>query len=211
VPVSSPRTTTSYAILGLLGLRDWTTYELAKQVQRSLSWFWPRAERKLYDEPKRLLAAGLATASAEATGKRPKTVYGITPGGRTELRRWLDQPSAPRTTEFEAMVKVFFSDAGTVEQLRRTLRRIAEEASARIENLGELTATVAAEPRFPARLHLNALATRLQIDQELSVLRWTAWAEQQVAHWPAADDPGDWDAQATLASIISDSRAASTR
>jgi PadR family transcriptional regulator AphA len=44
-------TTTSYAVLGLLSVRSWTTYELAKQVQRSLNWFWPRAERKLYDEP----------------------------------------------------------------------------------------------------------------------------------------------------------------
>ena len=31
-----PRTTTSYAVLGLLSVRSWTTYELAKQVQRSL-------------------------------------------------------------------------------------------------------------------------------------------------------------------------------
>ena len=51
-------------ILGLLSLRSWTTYELAKQVQRSLGWFWPRAERKLYDEPKRLVAAGLAKSDA---------------------------------------------------------------------------------------------------------------------------------------------------
>ena len=30
-------TTTSYAILGLLALRSWTTYELAKQMQRTLT------------------------------------------------------------------------------------------------------------------------------------------------------------------------------
>ena len=41
-------TATSQTVLGLLALRPWTTYELAKQVQRSLGWFWPRAERKLY-------------------------------------------------------------------------------------------------------------------------------------------------------------------
>ncbi len=45
--VTGTRTTTSHALLGLLAVRDWTTYELAKQVKRSLSWFWPRAERKL--------------------------------------------------------------------------------------------------------------------------------------------------------------------
>ena len=81
-------TTTSYAVLGLLSVRSWTTYELAKQVQRSLNWFWPRAERKLYDEPKRLVAQGLATASQEATGQRPRTVYSITDDGRRALRQW---------------------------------------------------------------------------------------------------------------------------
>jgi DNA-binding PadR family transcriptional regulator len=105
-------------VLGLLALRDWTTYELAKQMHRSLHWFWPRAERKLYDEPKRLVADGLATASAEATGKRPKTVYSITPAGRSALSDWLDEPSATPALEFEAMVKVFFADAGSLEQLQ---------------------------------------------------------------------------------------------
>ena len=61
--MAKPLTTTSYAILGLLRLRSWTPYELAKQVQKSLGWFWPRAERKLYDEPKNLVAHGLAKAA----------------------------------------------------------------------------------------------------------------------------------------------------
>ena len=77
----APLSTTSHAILGLLSLRSWTTYELAKQVQRSLGWFWPRAERKLYDEPKRLVAAGLASSEREMTGARPRTVYAVTRRG----------------------------------------------------------------------------------------------------------------------------------
>jgi PadR family transcriptional regulator, regulatory protein AphA len=206
----SRRTTTTYAILCLLGVRSWTTYELAKQVQRSLSWFWPRAERKLYEEPKRLVADGLATASTGATGKRPKTVYAITDEGRAELARWLDEPPAPRTSEFEAMIKVFFADAGTVEQLRATLRRIADEAAERVGTLGELTAGIAAAPTFPQRLHLNALTVRLQLDQELAVLRWARWADDQVASWPATDDPGAWDTRAQLAATTDDARAAAS-
>ena len=82
-------TTTSYALLGLLALQPWTTYELAQQVRRSLSWFWPRTERKLYDEPKRLVAEGYATAREEFTGRRKRTVYEITPEGRAALRATL--------------------------------------------------------------------------------------------------------------------------
>ena len=87
-----PLTTTSHAVLGLLALKPWTTYELARQVQRSLGWFWPRAERKLYDEPKHLVAAGLATATAQQTGRRPRTMYAITAAGRKALRSWLGEP-----------------------------------------------------------------------------------------------------------------------
>jgi PadR family transcriptional regulator, regulatory protein AphA len=206
--VSSRRTTTTYAILCLLGVRSWTTYELAKQVQRSLSWFWPRAERKLYDEPKRLVADGLATASSGSTGNRPKTVYAITEAGRAELARWLDEPSAPRSGEFEAMIKVFFADAGSIDQLRATLERIADEATQRIETLGELTAGIAVEPAFPQRLHLNALTVRLQLEQEMSILRWARWADAQVAEWAATDDPGDWDTRAQLAATVADCRTA---
>ena len=103
-------TTTSYALLGLLNVRPWTTYELAKQVQRSLRWFWPRAERKLYDEPKLLVVLGLAGAEERFTGKRRSREYSITTEGRAALARWLDEPPAPRATEFEGMLKVFFAD-----------------------------------------------------------------------------------------------------
>jgi PadR family transcriptional regulator AphA len=194
------RTTTSYALLGLLALRSWTTYELAKQAQRSLNWFWPRAERKLYDEPKHLVAAGLATARSEATGKRPRTVYAITRAGRRELARWLDEPAAPRAGEFEAMVKIFFADAGDLAQLDATLARVQDEALERTQALADMASH---PPVFPERRHLSALTLRLQLDQERTVLEWATWARGQVAQWASTTDPGSWDAQAVLDALAS--------
>lgn len=192
------RNGTSYAILGLLALREWTTYELAKQVQRSLTWFWPRAERKLYDEPKRLVEEGLAVAQREQTGRRGRTVYRITDEGRDALAAWLGEAPAPRSSEFEGMMKVFFADAGSKEQLLATLRHIADDAGQRLSTL----AAMAAEPgAFPHRRHLQALTLRLQQEQEQAVERWTRWATEQVAQWPAADDPGAWDAGAVLEQV----------
>src|SRR5688572_14274111 len=154
----SEPTTTSHAILGLLSLRSWTTYELAKQVQRSLGWFWPRAERKLYDEPKRLVAAGLATSAQEMTGARPRTVYTVTARGRRALRRWLDEPPAPPSLEFEGLVKVFFADGGTLEQLRTTLTSIADMADVRLAQLEvKVEENAAPEVTFPARRPINQL------------------------------------------------------
>ena len=95
---TSPLTPTSYAILGLLAIKPWTTYELAKQMDRTLSRFWPRARSKLYEEPKKLVAHGLAEADAGANGRRPRTVYSITPAGRRALAGWLAADSASRSS-----------------------------------------------------------------------------------------------------------------
>lgn len=192
-------TTTSYAVLGLLALRAWTPYELAKQVQRSLGWFWPRAERKLYEEPKRLVAAGYATATDERTGNRPRTVYRITRQGRSAMRRWLGEPSTPPVLEFEAMVRVFFADAGSLDQLRATLAQVeamATERQAALTSMIEERAGEAAE--FPDRLAVNALALRFHLDHERHQAEWARWALAQTEGWRSTTDPGGWDWRSAL-------------
>ena len=72
MPDTKP-THTSYAVLGLLAVRSWTTYELARQSERSLRWFFPRAERAVYQEAKRLVALGWARANKTSTGRRTST------------------------------------------------------------------------------------------------------------------------------------------
>jgi DNA-binding PadR family transcriptional regulator len=182
--------TTAYALLGLLSVRPWTTYELAQQVRRSLNWFWPRAERKLYDDPKKLAAAGLATATEEYTGRRKRTVYAITAKGRRELGAWLRAPSAEPSWENESMVKVFFADAGDLETLRATLTDMRDAAQRRLAQLGEMARQ---PPLFPERRHIGAITIRLQQDQEETTARWADWALAQTAEWRSTGDPGDWD------------------
>jgi len=169
---SSARTTTSYAILGLLSVRDWSTYELAKQVRRSLRWFWPRTERKLYDEPKRLVADGLATATKQYTGQRPRTVYGITEQGREQLRRWLDEPPATRSMEFEGMLKLFFSDSVS-PQLRldniRAKRLVCERKLAQLRAL---------EPHASSGPEGPYLTLQLGIRMQECVIDWCRTTEQ---------------------------------
>jgi DNA-binding PadR family transcriptional regulator len=197
--MGKPLTTTSHAVLGLLALRPWTTYELAKQVQRGLGWFWPRAERKLYDEPKHLVAAGYATATEERTGNRPRTVYAITAAGRKALRQWLGEPSAPPALEFEAMVRVFFADGGTLGQLRATLAQVEAEAEARATQLRSMIdATDDGDYEFAGRLPINALALRFQLDHEALLARWARWASDQTSGWRSTTDAGTWDWRAAV-------------
>ena len=82
----------SYAVLGLLAIRPWSRYELTQQMDRSPGRFWPRAVSKLYEEPKKLAAHGLARSSAERNANRTRTVYAITEKDRAALAAWLRQP-----------------------------------------------------------------------------------------------------------------------
>ena len=192
-------------LLGLLSIKDWTTYELAQQVQRTVRWFWPRAERRIYDEPKMLVALGLAESRREYTGKRPRTIYAITPNGLESLRTWLSQPSSPPTTEFEAMAKVFFADAGTIEQLQGVFDAIETTAVARLRWLTtEAERTIAGDTRFPGRRHVNTLAVRLQLEQEASVVRWARWARLAVAEWRSTSDSGSWELGDALSDVLRD-------
>jgi PadR family transcriptional regulator AphA len=178
-------TTTSYVILGHLALRSWSTYELAQQMKRSTRHYWPRAESKIYEEPKKLVAHGLATATREYTGRRPRAVYTITEKGREALRRWLDAPGQPPLVEFEGVVKVLFAEQGTKEQLLATLRSIREDAQRTREEHAALAAdlTRTGGP-FPNRLHINELVFEFMWEQTQTVIRWATWAEQEVASWP---------------------------
>ena len=177
--------TTSYVILGHLALRSWSTYELAQQMQRSTRHYWPRAESKIYEEPKKLVAHGLATATREYTGRRPRTVYAITSKGRKALRRWLDERWLARLVEFEGMVKALFAEQGTKQQLLTTLRSIREQAEqTRAEHSALAADLTQTGGPFPDRLHVNELVLKFMWDQTETVIRWATWAEEHVARWP---------------------------
>ena len=192
--MADPISPTSAAILGLLRVQSWTTYELAKQVQKSLGWFWPRAERKLYDEPKRLVAAGLAKAAEQMTGSRRSTSYSVTAKGRRALEHWLSEPPTPPALEFEGMVKVFFADGGTLEQLRATLTAIAETSDERLTELqAKVDENASGAVAYPDRLPLNNLGLRFVVDHERVFGEWARWALEQTAQWRTPTDPGKWD------------------
>src|SRR4051794_34408402 len=150
-------TTTSYAILGLLALRSWTTYELAKQMQRTLHYFWPRAESRLYEEPKNLTAQGLAVAEKKFVGKRPSTIYSITPAGRDALEKWLTTTPASPVLEFEGIVRVFLADLGTKDDVMQTITQM-EKAATAMQTQGTAIAReyLSGQAPFQERAYLNA-------------------------------------------------------
>ena len=185
---AAPLTPTSYALLGLLAIKPWTTYELAQQMDHTLSRFWPRARSKVYEEPKKLAAAGLARATKDSVGRRPRTTYAITPKGRRALARWLAEPGEGPVLECEQLLKVFFADSGSTTELIHRLRELrAWVQQGTAVNIDVGRAYLEGRGDFPERSAVNQLVGRF-IDDFLEMTdRWAEWAEELASTWP--DDP----------------------
>jgi PadR family transcriptional regulator, regulatory protein AphA len=178
-------TTTSYAVLGLLGIRSWTTYELAQQMERSLKHFWPRAQSRIYEEPKRLATLGLAKASRDYVGRRPRTTYSITAKGRRVLRAWLAEPGGGPALELEALLKVFYGEQATKHDVLANIEAIAAWADRQNrENVAFARLFRDSEGPFPERLPVIALTGKFMTDFADMLAAWAAWAADTVATWP---------------------------
>jgi DNA-binding PadR family transcriptional regulator len=183
-------TTTSYAMLGLLAIRPWSTYELAKQMRRNLHFFWPRAESNLYAEPKRLVAGGWARAHSRPVGQRRRTIYSITAQGRRALEQWLRLPAAASRFEAEPLVKFAFAEYSTKEHVLENLRHFLNEAKVRQGQLRSIFEEyLREEDPFPDRVHINVVAYRLLWDHAEADASWGAWAIAQIERWPSTTKP----------------------
>ena len=185
-------TTTSYALLGLLAIKPWSTYELAAQMRRNLHYFWPRAESNLYAEPKRLVEEGFAKARPEPVGRRRRTVYSITPKGRRALERWLREPAGESRLESETLVKAMFAPYGSKKDLLAHLHRLLDELEAKQQQLrGIFGEYLAGDDPFPERIHINVVCYRLIWDYARAAASWAAWAIDEVEQWPDVTAPAD--------------------
>jgi hypothetical protein len=173
-----------------MAIRTWSTYELVGQSERSLQWFFPRAERGVYREAKRLAGWGWAEATTGVTGLRQRTVYRITDAGRAALVAWMARDCAPTQISSEAALKVFLGDQAPPGVLGRTVAGVRDTALTALAALAAM-ATEQSSPGapFPERALSNALAMRLIADIHRAVFEWSRWAQGALVPLDETDDP----------------------
>ncbi len=182
-------TATSYALLGLLAIKPWSAYELAQQMKRGFAWYWPRAERAIYAEPKNLVAHDLARARTVHRGRRPRTVYEITAKGRRALRTWLAEASAAPRFESEALVRLTFLEHGSADDASRAVASLRDAA----DELDGIVATVSGEyvagrGPFPDRLGEIALTGSFLAALSGLFRSYATWAAEFVDSWEDAGE-----------------------
>lgn len=177
-------TTTSYAVLTQLGVRPWSTYELAQQRIRYLRYVWPAAESAIYREAKRLASMGLIQGEKEYTGKRARTVYSITEAGKEALREWLGTPVSPFSMEFEAILRIHVAPLGTKDELLDTLNQVRTDAREMLEFAGEVQQEfIDGINPTQGQAYLRALPVDFFISHLKTVEAWTERTIAEVETW----------------------------
>jgi DNA-binding PadR family transcriptional regulator len=185
VSKSNPElTTTSFALLGQLAWGEASTYELVKAMRRNLRYMWPRAESRIYDEAKRLVDAGLATAQAGATGKRRRTVYAITPAGLAALRGWLAAKPGAISLEHEPLLRVFLGGQGRPEDVLAAVRAVRDHADAMLA-VGRPLAQEYLDRTHPQQheVHLRALSFDYLYSWAMLNRAWAERTEREIMRW----------------------------
>lgn len=178
--------TTANAILGLLALRPaFSSYALTKQLRRNMRFFWPRAESRIYDEAKQLVAKGLATVQRERVGpEKTRAVYTIAPAGRQTLRRWLATPPRATALECEPLLRIFLADFCTREQLLVALNQVKADANAILE-VGQVVGPEYLQGRAPFQdqVHVRALVFDFLWNHAMMLRHWADRTETMISHW----------------------------
>src|SRR5437899_12673682 len=82
------RNTLRYIILGLLGARPMSGYDIKQAFDRALASYWNAGNSQIYTTLKSLNHAGLVEAEVIIQKSRPnRTVYRLTSAGQGELDR----------------------------------------------------------------------------------------------------------------------------
>lgn len=203
---------TTYGLLGMLAVRSFTGYELTQQVRRSLRFVWSSSEGHLYREQRRLVALSWATAEQEAAGQRSRNRYTITDAGRAALADWLaTEPEEPHF-QIEGVLRTFFGDQGSRDELVASLRSTAAMGRSMLDEMLGFVDEYLEEggplwmlergvggtdgdrlefhgrPMFPERLHVVALAIDVTTQLLESLDNFFTDASSEVASWPSTAD-----------------------
>jgi DNA-binding PadR family transcriptional regulator len=149
-------------ILGLISYRGPSTpYQLKRAVGRSIGYFWPFPHTQLYEEPDRLVRAGLLIEEREENGRRRRT-YAITEDGRAALTAWLRQPNTDVMQLRDlAMLKIFFSEFMSTEELVAMAEEQIRLYDERLVDFAEIDARYANRPDLGRRMASLDLGVRL--------------------------------------------------
>jgi len=168
-----PVTATEVAVLGLLVDGERSGYDLLRQAEQSVGFFWTPAKTQLYAVLRKLVDNGFATARHVRQKDRPdKTLYHITDAGQERLRAGLEQVGST-VNKNPLELRIFFGRHRPLEAVVADLEAVRDRSRAHLAELEEIERT------FDHDEHVFPYLTLLR--GKANAAADAAWAEEALA------------------------------
>lgn len=176
-----------YAILSTLLASPCSGYDLAKQFDGSLGFFWKARHQQIYRALNKLETQGwLAAETIPQQGKPSKNIYALTTEGRAGLQVWLQHPCEPPMLKNELLVKLFAGELLSRDCAIAALTRHRQRHCDRLT-----TYELIEQQDYPDVAHLS-LAQRMKYLTLRNGIRYerdrVAWCDEAIALLSATPD-----------------------
>ena len=114
-------------ILGLLIHEDLTGYDIKKNIDGAIRFFWKGSFGSIYPALSAMEEQGLVKKIPSTSGGREKILYHITDEGKSAVRDWLSERQAGNELKYETLLKLFFGGAADKETAIRNIEVFEEQ------------------------------------------------------------------------------------
>jgi DNA-binding PadR family transcriptional regulator len=170
----------AHAILATLVHRECSGYDLARQFDESVGYFWSATHQQIYRELSQLEIKGWIQGRAVEQEDRPnKKLFRLTALGQAKMTEWMEQPSKRSKHKEEILVKLFAGQLVKPQLLITELRRTQSSHQEQLQVYQAIEQQYFANPEtFSFADKCQYLTLRQGIYHEAN---WVNWCDEAIA------------------------------
>lgn len=178
----------AHAILGWLHTEPMSGYDLKKQFDQGIGYFWPVDQMQIYRTLERLVEQGNVAVHEEIQHSRPnRKVYTLMDAGREELRHWLTSPQALPALRDPLLIQLFFAASLSNAEIIGLLEDQRAEHHKRLayyqqKILFPLDALVGTSGGVSREQILRRQVLQHSLRREQTYLEWLAQTIEEIRH-----------------------------
>ena len=174
-----------HGLLGLLNYESMTGYDLNKEFNGSLGYFWSAKASQIYRELDAMEKCGWLTSERVIQDEKPnKRVYSLTQEGKTEFMDWLsslDPIKGPPSMRNAFLMRVFFGGELRKEQTLGLFHAIREIMHERLEQMKKIYDEIDSIAYIDEKTAHNAIYWRLTaLSGEIINKAQIEWADKAI-------------------------------
>jgi len=164
---------TPYAVLGMLSLAPMSGYDIRKESEQSIGYFWSESFGQIYPALRDLKAEGLIRRrTGKSNGNRERQVYEITERGREALAAWRAEPPRETPLRNELLLKLFFGRADAVAHEAGWIEKVLEEQHADLREFERIRVEIEKEQHDHPSSPFWLIALSYGEHRARAILRW---------------------------------------